>query len=92
MLQILRAAKHTNQSVLDEIRVECRLLSEVYARILNYFGHVTRVNTLESILVHGKVDGKRSRGRSLIRQSDLICTLTDRTFVECIRLARDWDR
>ncbi len=92
MLRIPWTAKRTNQSILSEIGEERRLSSEVYARILKYFGHVTRANTLESIVVQGKVDGKRSRGRSPTRWSDLIRTLTDRTFVECTRLARDRDR
>ena len=64
MLRILWTAKRLNQSVLDDIGVERRLSSEVYVRILKYFGRVTLTNTLESIMVQGKVDGKKSRGRS----------------------------
>ena len=92
MLRISWTAKRANQSVLDEIGVECRLSSEVYARILKCFGHVTRANTLESIMVQGKVDGKRSRGGSPTRWSNLIPTFMNRTFMECTKLARDRDR
>ncbi|CAH2250222.1 jg6913 [Pararge aegeria aegeria] len=52
---------------------------EKFQKIFEYFGHIARRDgdNLEKIVVTGKVEGKRSRGRSLIRWLDQIHTALD---------------
>ena len=57
-----------------------------------YLGHLPQANMLESVVVLGKVDGKRSSRRSSIRWMDLIRTVTNRTFAECTRLSQNHER
>ncbi|CAH2218535.1 jg525 [Pararge aegeria aegeria] len=56
-----------------------RLSTTCLKRILEYFGHIARRDgdNLENIVVTGKVEGKRPRGRSPIRWSDQIRTALD---------------
>ncbi|CAH2257805.1 jg8961 [Pararge aegeria aegeria] len=51
-----------------------RLSSIVQARILTFFGHVSRRDndSIERLVVQGRIEGTRSRGRSPIRWADQI--------------------
>jgi len=54
-------ARRTNASVVEISR---RLSNEVYAKILGFFGHISR-DKMERLVVQGKVDGRGRRGRSV---------------------------
>ena len=54
-------ARRSNQSILKEINPEHSLKGLMLK--LQYFGHLMqRVNSLEKILMLGKIEGKRRRG------------------------------
>lgn len=55
-----------NQSILAEVEEPQRLSQLVNCKILRYFGHISRheSNTLEQLVVYGKLEGTRSRTRS----------------------------
>ncbi|KAA5661874.1 hypothetical protein F3G64_34070 [Pseudomonas aeruginosa] len=91
MLRIPWTAFRTNVSILQELKISSRLSSECLRRILEYFGHIARKDgsNLERLIVTGKVDGKRPRGRSPIRWSDQIRTALDSTFHNALHIARD---
>ena len=68
LLRIPWTAKRSNQSILKEINPECSLEELMLKR--QYFSHLMRrANSLEKILMLGKIDGRR-RGRQRIRESD----------------------
>ena len=70
ILRIPYTARRTNENIKDEIVQKCgkqeTLLSIVKRRKIQWFGHVTRNDislSLANIIMHGRVPGKRGRGR-----------------------------
>ena len=74
MLRIPWTARRTNISIVNEIQEPVRLRILYERRFPGYFGHVTKreVGNLEKDISLGKVQGKRSNGRSPTRWSDII--------------------
>ena len=61
-------AKRSNQSILKEINPEYVLEGLMLKLKLQYFGHlIQRVNSSEKILMLGKTEGKRKRGRQRMK-------------------------
>ena len=61
-------AKRSNQSILKEINPEYVLEGLMLKLKLQYFGHlIQRVNSSEKILMLGKTEGKRRRGRQKMK-------------------------
>ena len=57
-------AKRSSQSILKEISPEYSLEGLMLKLKLQYFGHLMqRTNSLEKILMLGKIEGRRRRGR-----------------------------
>ena len=94
MLQIPWFAFRTNESILRELNVKTRLSSLCLRRILEFFGHIARKegHNLEQLMVTGKVDGRRPRGRSPIRWSDQIRTSLNTNLHEALHGAKDRHR
>ena len=60
-LRVPWTPKRSNQPILKEINPECSL--EGLMVKLQYFGHLTqRVNSLEKILMLGKIEGRKRSG------------------------------
>ncbi|CAH2243650.1 jg26125 [Pararge aegeria aegeria] len=79
MLRIPWTAHRTNASILRQLKIIKRLSTTCLKRIFEYFDHIARRDgdNLEKIVITGKVEGKRPRGRSPIRWSDQISTALD---------------
>ena len=70
-LRIPWTARRSNWSILNEISHEY-LLEELMLK-LQYFGHLTRkTDSLEKILMLGKIEGRRRRGQQRTRWLDCI--------------------
>ena len=55
--------KRSNQSILKEISPGCSLEGLMMMLKLQYFGHLMlRADSLEKILMLGKIEGRRRRG------------------------------
>ena len=68
-------AKKPNQSILKEINPEYSLEVLVLKLKLQYFGHLMqKADSLENILMLGKTEGRRRRGRQRMRWLDGITT------------------
>ena len=64
LLRLPWTARRSNQSILKEISPEYSLEGLMLKLKLQYFGHLTqRTDSLEKILVLGKIEGRRRRGR-----------------------------
>ena len=62
-LQSRTTARRSNQSVLKDINPEYSLGGLMLKRKLQYFGHLMqRADSLEKILMLGKIEGRRRRG------------------------------
>ena len=56
-------ARRSNQSILKEISPEYSLVGLMLKLKLQYFGHLMpRTDSLEKILILGKIEGRRRRG------------------------------
>ena len=68
LLSVPWMAKRSNQSILKEINPEYLLKGLILKLNLQYFGHlIQRVNSSEKILMLGKTEGKRRRGRQRMK-------------------------
>ena len=71
-------ARRSNQSILKEIIPEYSLEGLMLNLKLQYFGHVMqRANSFEKILMLGKIEGRRRRGRQRMRWLDSITDSMD---------------
>ena len=65
LLRVPWTVRRSNQSILKEINPEYSLQGLMLKLKLQYFGYLMwRVNSLEKILMLGKIEGKRRRGEA----------------------------
>ena len=70
--------RRSNQSILKEISPGCSLEGLMLKLKLQYFGHLMqRADPLEKILMLGKIEGRRRRGRQRMRWLDGITNSMD---------------
>ena len=71
-------ARRSNQSILKEISPECSLKGLMLKLKLQYYGHLMgRADSFEKILMLGKIEGRRRRGRQRMRWLDGITNSMD---------------
>ena len=71
-------ARRSSQSILKEISPKCSLEGLRLKPKLQYFGHLMlRVDSLEKILILGKIEGRKRRGRQRMRWLDEITDSND---------------
>ena len=71
-------ARRSNQSVIKEISPEYSLEGQMLKLKLQYFGHLKRrTHSLEKMLMLGKIEGRRRRGRQRMRWLDGITDSMD---------------
>ena len=78
LLRVPWTARRSNQSILKEISPEYSLEGLMLKLKLQYFGYLMqRVDSLEKILMLGKIEGRRRRGRQRMRWLDAITDSMD---------------
>ena len=83
LLRVFWTARRSNQSILKEISPGCSLEGLMLKLKLQYFGHLMqRADSLEKILMLGKIEGKRKRGRQRMRWLDGITDSMDMSLIE----------
>ena len=71
-------ARRSNQSILKEINPGCSLEGLMLKLKLQYFDHLMqRADSFEKILMLGKIEGRRKRGRQRMRWLDGITNSMD---------------
>ena len=71
LLRVPWTARRSNQSILKEISPGCSLEGLMLKLKLQYFGHLMRrADSFEKILMPGKIEGRRRRGRQRMRWFD----------------------
>ena len=82
--------KRTNKSVLNEFGERKRLIGKINAQTLAYFGHIARRHeSLEKVILQGKIDGSRRRGRPKAWWLDRIKTLVGHSTQDIYRHTAD---
>ena len=83
-------ARRSNQSILKEISPECSLEGLRLKLKLRYFGHLMQItNSLENILMLGKIEDWRRRGWQRIRLLDGMIDSMDMNFSKLWELVMD---
>lgn len=70
-------------------RDQAKAASFLDGRVLKFFGHIARHDNMEKLMVQGKPEGRRRRGRSPTRWTDLVEKLTESQFQVAARNAKD---
>ena len=77
-LRVPWTARRSNQSILKEVNPEFSLEGPVPKLKLRYYGHpMRRADSLEKILMLGKIEGRRRRGRQKMKWLDGITDSMD---------------
>ena len=78
LLRVPWTARTSNQSIQKDISPECSLEGLMLKLKLQYFGHLMqRADLFEKILMQGKIEGSRRRGRQRMRWLDGITNSMD---------------
>ena len=89
-MRVLWTVRRSNKSILKKINPECSLEGVMLKLKVQYFGNmIQRDNSLENILMLGKIEDKRSRGQQRMRWLDSMTDSMDMNVSKLQEIAED---
>ncbi len=89
MMRIPWTKKMRNDTVLQRAGTTRQLMLTIVTRQVRFLGHVLRKKQLEHLVLTGKVEGRRSRGRQRMTHLRWLSRVTDRTTLNIIRMCME---
>ena len=81
--------KKTNDELLKRLKMNRELLNTIRTRQMRFLGHVKRHNSLLKVILEGKIQGKRGRGRPRLTWTSNIKRWTNQPMKTCTIKASD---
>ena len=93
MLRISWKEHKTNGEVLHKMKTKRSLLNTIKKKEMSILcGHIIRRDNLQQLLMEGRINGRRGRGRPRTMWTDIIKIWTNISYNDCIRVAQDRER
>ena len=89
MLKISGTEHVTNEEVLRIAQTERMLMKTIVKRQQKFVGHIIRKDGLEKLVLSGKIEGKRDRGRQRITYMNVLSSWAKKSTGELFHLADD---
>jgi len=96
LLRISWTEKKTNEEVLQQAGLQRTLMKTIRKRQLEFFGHANRKEGLEKLVLCGKIEGKKGRGRPRLSFMDSLNafatnkTKTNNNLIQLTGNRTDW--
>ena len=92
ILRISWKEHKTNGEILHKMKTKRSLLNTIRKSKCQYFGHIIRGDRVQRLLMKGRINGRRGRGRPRTMWTDNIKEWTKISYNDCIRVAQDRER
>ena len=92
MLRISWKEHNTNGEVLHKMKTKRSLLNTIQKKEMSIFRTYNKRKWVQRLLMEGRINGRRGRGRPRTMWTDNIKEWTKISYNDCIRVAQDRER